>query len=328
MNTLLPLDLFIVGAGPIGLACGIEAKKSGLSYAIADKGCLVNSLFNYPLNMTFFSTSEKLEIGHVPFVSHLHKPNRAEALEYYRRVSMHWGLHLKLYTEVQDIQREDDLYKIKTSKGDLLAKAIIIATGFYDIANRMGTEGEELSKVHHYYKEAHPYSGQKIAVIGAANSAVDVALETHRKGAEVTMIVRQDKISERVKYWVKPDIENRIRENSIKAYFNSWLIRITPQFVDIQTPQGEMRLENDYVLAMTGYKPDFSLLHKAGIKIQDNEMKTPVYNSETMETNQKNIYLAGVICGGLETHRWFIENSRLHAPLIIQDLVRKGLGKS
>jgi thioredoxin reductase (NADPH) len=316
-------DVFIIGAGPIGLACGIEAKKAGLNYIIADKGCLVNSIFNYPLNMTFFSTSERLEIGNVPFISHQYKPTRTEALEYYRRVAAHWNLKLKLYTSVTAIHEKQGMYTIETSSGSFFTKSIIIATGFFDIPNLMGIEGEALSKVHHYYKEAHPYFNQKIAVIGAANSAVDVALETFRKGADVTMIIREDKISDRVKYWVKPDIENRIKEGSVKAFFNSSVIKINSFEIDIQTPTGIITISNDVVLAMTGYKPDFSLLIKGGIELTNDESRQPFYNPDTMETNRKNIYLAGVICGGLNTHRWFIENSIPHAPIIIRDISSK-----
>jgi thioredoxin reductase (NADPH) len=314
------LDVFIVGAGPIGLACGIEAKKAGLKYLVADKGCLVNSIFNYPLNMSFFSTSERLEIGDVPFISHQYKPNRSEALEYFRRVASHWDLNLKLYTRITNIAEQTDLYSIETSTGIYLAKSIIIATGFFDIPNLMNIEGEDLPKVNHYYKEAHPYFNQKVAVIGAANSAVDVALETHRKGANVTMIIREDKISDRVKYWVKPDIENRIKEGSIKAYFNSVPIRIKLDEIDIITPDGEVSIPNNFVMAMTGYKPDFSLLLKAGIELTNDENRQPLYNQDTMESNRKNIYLAGVVCGGINTHKWFIENSRSHALIILKEI--------
>jgi len=317
------LDVLIIGAGPIGLACGIEAQKAGLEYLIIDKGCLVNSIYNYPLNMTFFSTSDRLEIGGVPFVSHQYKPNRTEALEYYRRVAMNWKLNCKLYSPVFALETIEKGYKIITSNGSYQSKSIIIATGFYDLPNVMNIKGESLPKVFHYYKEAHPFFGQKIAVVGAANSAIDVALETFRKGAEVTMIIREDKISDRVKYWVKPDIENRIKEGSIKAFFNSNLTEIREKEIDIETPSGKMIIPNDFVLAMTGYSPDFALLINAGIEFQKDEYHTPVYNPETMETNKKNIYLAGVICGGLQTHKWFIENSRVHAEIIIQDLKRK-----
>ena len=316
-------DILIIGAGPIGLACGIEATKAGLSHLIIDKGCLVNSIYNYPLNMTFFSTSEKLEIGEVPFISHGNKPVRSEALEYYRRVATHWNLNTHLYESVLSVEPEKSHYKITTSKKSIYAKAIVIATGFFDLPNLTGIEGEALSKVHHYYKEPHPYFGKKIVVIGAANSAVDVALECYRKNAQVTMVVKSSAISDRVKYWVKPDIENRIQESSIKAYFNSTVQFIRPSEVGIQTPEGLLTIENDFVLAMTGYLPDFSFLHMLGIQISNNEASTPNYNEETMETNVKQIYLAGVICGGNNTHKWFIENSRVHATMIVKDLVNK-----
>lgn len=316
-------DVVIVGAGPIGLACGIEAKKAGLSYLIIDKGCLVNSLYNYPLNMTFFSTSEKLEIGNVPFISHGNKPNRMEALEYYRRVASFWELKLKLYEEVQQVDKIENQFEITTTKGKYSSSSFVIATGFYDLPYLMHVEGESLPKVKHYYDEPHPYYDQNLVVVGAANSAIDVALETYRKGAHVTMVVREEKISDSVKYWVKPDAENRIKEGSIKAYFNSKISSIRPAEIDIETPEGEITIPNDFVLAMTGYKPNFEFLDSIGIKYQNDDMKTPIYNEKTNETNVKNVYLAGVICGGLKTNKWFIENSRVHASLIIEDIVSK-----
>ncbi|UII22473.1 YpdA family putative bacillithiol disulfide reductase [Fulvivirga ligni] len=316
-------DVIIIGAGPIGLACGIEAKKAGLEYVIIDKGCLVNSIYNYPLNMSFFSTSERLEIGGVPFISHANKPNRFEALEYYRRVALSWDLKLKLYEEVNSSVKEGDLFTIKTSKGTYQSRAIILATGFYDIPYMMNVPGEDLPKVKHYYDEPHPYFGQKIVVVGAANSAVDVALETYRKGAEVTMVIREDGIRDTVKYWVKPDIENRIKEESISSYFHSEIKAIREHEVDIETPEGVVTLENDFVLAMTGYKPNFSLMDSLGIAFQDDPMHTPVFNDQTQETNVENLYLAGVVCGGLKTNKWFIENSRVHADVIIADLSAK-----
>ncbi|MCG8320729.1 MAG: YpdA family putative bacillithiol disulfide reductase [Cytophagales bacterium] len=316
-------DVMIIGAGPIGLACGIEAKKAGLSYVIIDKGCLVNSLYHYPFNMTFFSTSEKLEIGDVPFISHGAKPNRMEALEYYRRVASSWELKLKLYEEVQKVNRHHNLYKITTAKGSYDAMVIIIATGFYDLPYLMHVEGEELPKVKHYYDEPHPYFAQNLAVVGAANSAIDVALETYRKGAHVTMVIREEKISDSVKYWVKPDVENRIREGSIKAYFNASITSIREDQIDIRSPEGRITIPNDFVLAMTGYRPNFEFLQSIGIKLQNDENQTPLYNEETNETNVENVYLAGVICGGLKTNKWFIENSRVHAELIIEDVKRK-----
>ncbi|MCF6360380.1 MAG: YpdA family putative bacillithiol disulfide reductase [Cyclobacteriaceae bacterium] len=317
------LDVVIIGAGPIGMACGIEAQKAGLSYAIFDKGCLVNSIYNYPKGMTFFSTSEKLEIGDVPFISHQSKPNRFEALEYYRRVATTWKLNLNLYEKIEKITKEADIFLIKSAKDDFRSKAVIMATGFYDYPYLIGVEGENLLKVKHYYDEPHPYFGQKVVVIGAANSAVDVALETFRKGAEVTMVIREDKIRESVKYWVRPDIENRIAAGEIKAYFNSELTKIAERTVEINTLDGSVTLENDFVLAMTGYKPDFGFLKSLGVEFQNDEFNTPIYNETTNESSAANVYIAGVVCGGLITNKWFIENSRVHAELIIGDLVHK-----
>ena len=313
-------DVCIIGAGPIGICCAIEAKKNNLSYIIIDRGCLVNSLYNYPKNMTFFSTSDKLEIGDVPFISHNSKPTKSEALEYYRRVVSSWDLKINLYEEVTDIIKEEK-FIIKTSKGEYNSDKIIISTGFYDIPYKLGVSGENLPKVKHYYDEPHPYFGMRVAVVGAANSAVDVALETYRKGAkQVTMIIREPSLSDSVKYWVKPDVENRIEEGSIKSYFNSNITKIEEDKIFISTPDGEKILDNDFVLAMTGYQPDFSFLKKLGIELGDDEYKTPVHNPDTMETNIEGIYLAGVICGGLKTNKWFIENSRNHASIIFSNI--------
>lgn len=318
-------DVIIVGGGPIGLACGIEAKEAGMEYLIIEKGCLVNSLYHYPLNMTFFSTSERLEIGKVPFISHQPKPNRFEALEYYRRVCSTWDLRIHLYEEVDAIEKNADLFEINTRKRKYKAHAVILALGFYDLPFLLNVPGEDLPKVRHYYDEPHPYFMQRVVVVGAANSAVDVALETYRKGADVTMVIRESQIRDSVKYWVKPDIENRIKEGSIKSYFNSEVIRITEKEVIIRTPQGEVTLDNDFVLAMTGYQPPFDFLLACGIDLHEDEFHTPVYNEETMETNVPGLYLAGVICGGLKTNKWFIENSRVHAQMIMQDLKQKSL---
>lgn len=317
------LDVLIIGAGPIGMACGIEAQKNGLSYIIVEKGCLVNSLYNYPVNMTFFSTSDKLEIGNIPFVSNNIKPTRAEALEYYRRVALKFNLNINLFEEVESNVKKDGNYSVKTSKSNYQAKNIIISTGFYDIPSYLDIPGEELQKVRHYYGDPHFYAMQKVVVVGASNSSVDAALETYRKGAEVTMVVRSPEIGERVKYWVRPDIVNRIKEGSIKAFFNSNLVAIRQDEVELQTPEGIQIIPNNYVLALTGYQPDFGFLDKLGIKLSEDTKKQPEYNAETMETNQKGIYLAGVICGGMETHLWFIENSREHANKIIEDVLRK-----
>lgn len=317
-------DLIIIGAGPIGLACGIEATKAGISYLILEKGCLVNSLYHYPLNMTFFSTSERLEIGGVPFISHGAKPNRVEALEYYRRVCMSWNLNVHLYEKVNSLTNDDSgVHFITTSRATYRSSSTIFALGFYDLPYLLNVPGEDLPKVKHYYDEPHPYFGQKVVVIGASNSAVDVALETFRKGAEVTMVIREPEIGESVKYWVKPDIENRIQEGSIKAYFNSEIKRINSTTVEIKSPEGDKILENDFVLAMTGYQPPFEFMESCGIKFKDDEFHTPVYNEETMESNVRNLYLAGVMCGGLKTNKWFIENSRIHATQIIETLKKK-----
>ena len=318
----MTLDVVIIGAGPIGLCCAIEAKRNNLSYVVIDKGCLVNSLYNYPKNMTFFSTSDKLEIGEVPFISHNAKPTKSEALEYYRRVASSWELDINLYEEVKDIKKKDD-FEVTTDKGSYSAKKIILSTGFYDLPYKLDVPGEDLPKVKHYYDEPHPYFGMKVAVVGAANSAVDVALETYRKGAkEVTMIVREPSLSESVKYWVKPDVENRIKEGSIKSFFSSNIEEITRESIHINTPDGDVTIENDFVLAMTGYQPDFSFLKKIGIEIGDDEHKTPVHDPDTMMTNVEGIYLAGVICGGLKTNKWFIENSRDHSKIIVGDILK------
>ncbi len=319
------MDIIIIGAGPIGLACGIEARKAGLSYMIIEKGALVNSLFHYPVWMNFFSTSERLEIGGVPFMSLNPKPTRPEAIEYYRRVAQNQHLNIHLFEEVKDVNKQDEIFQVRTSKATYSAKNIVIATGFYDIPIYMNVPGEDLPKVKHYYNDPHFYAFQKVAVVGANNSAVDVALETWRKGAEVTMIIRQDKIGERVKYWVRPDIENRIKEGSIKAYFNSSVVEIKEKEIIIQTPDGIISIENDYVLAMTGYRPNFEFLEKLGVSLSKDEKQCPYYNTETMESNQPGIYLAGVVCGGMETHKWFIENSREHAIKIIESIREKQL---
>lgn len=317
------IDVLIIGGGPIGLACGIAAKKAGLSYLILEKGCLVNSLFNYPLGMTFFSTAERLEIGGLPFVSINPKPKRAEALEYYRRVSLNYDLDIHLFEEVENVVKETDLFHVKTSKNAYQAKNVVVATGFYDEPMMLNIPGEHLEKVRHYYREPHYYANQNVVVVGASNSSVDAALETYRKGAHVTMVVRGQEIGQRVKYWVRPDILNRISEGSIQVYFSSNLTEIREQEVDMMTPEGKITIPNDFVLALTGYRPNFSFLKKIGIETQDEISKTPAYNPVTMETNVDGIYLAGVVCGGLNTHSWFIENSRVHADQIIQAIKNK-----
>jgi thioredoxin reductase (NADPH) len=312
------LDVVIMGAGPIGLACAIEMKKQGLSYVVLDKGCLVNSIYHYPQNMTFFSTAERLEIGGLPFVSLLSKPGRAEALEYYRRVAVHYKIPLRLFESVESVKKDenDGTFWVQSSKKTYHVKKVIVATGFYDRPVKLDVPGEDLPKVSHYYKDPHFYAFQKVLVVGGNNSSVDAALECWRKGAEVTMVMMEGDIGERVKYWVRPDIVNRIKEGSIKAYTSSKIASIRALDVDIQTPDGMVTIENDWVLAMTGYKPDFTLLAAMGVHLSDDGKFYPQYNTETMETNVAGLYLAGVVVGGMDTHVWFIENSRVHAEII------------
>ncbi|MHA7943287.1 YpdA family putative bacillithiol disulfide reductase [Formosa sp. 3Alg 14/1] len=318
MNT--DIDIIIIGAGPIGIACAKTCKENNLSYLIIEKGALTNSIYNYPLNMTFFSTSEKLEIDNIPFISNNPKPKRNEALEYYRRVATTNDLHINLYEEVKNINKEEHGFTVETSKATYKSEKVIIATGFYDVPTQLNVPGEDLPKVNHYYKEAHPYSMQDVIVVGASNSSVDAALEIYRKGGRVTMVIRGSEIGKRVKYWVKPDIVNRIAEGAITAHFNSEIEIIQDHSVTINTPNGTVNLKNDYVLALTGYQPNIKLLEDAGISFSEDGKYVPNYNEETMETNIKGLYLAGVICGGLETHKWYIENSRIHAKQIVNHI--------
>ena len=313
-------DIIIIGAGPIGMACAIEAKQAGLSYLIIEKGALVNSLFNYPVFMTFFSTSQKLEIGGAPFVTINPKPNRNEAVEYYRRVAEKFDLKINLFERVNQIQKNvEGIFEIESAKSSYTASNVIVATGFYDVPLLMNIPGEDLPKVTHYYKDPHLYAFQNVVVVGANNSGVDAALETYRKGANVTMVIRSGDLGPHVKYWVRPDIQNRIKEEEVTALFNSELVEIRVGEVDIKTPEGIKTIPNDFVIAMTGYQPDFSMLRKFGIDLP--ETLCPVYNEETMETNVKGLYLAGVVCGGLDTHKLFIENSRVHAEMIVKNIV-------
>jgi thioredoxin reductase (NADPH) len=328
-------DILIIGAGPIGLACGLAAKRAGLSYEIVEKGTLVNSLYNYPANMSFFSTSDRLEIGDVPFVSANAKPTRSEAMEYYRRVAEANQLNINLFEAVESVkngiytegssseQKDTGVYTVTTSKRQYLAKNIILSCGFYDIPTKLNIVGEDLPKVTHYYKEPHFYYKQNVVVVGANNSAADAALETYRKGANVTMIIRGSEVGSRVKYWTRPDIVNRIAEGSIKAYFNSKLHKILKDKVIIETPEGRVKIDNDFVIAATGYQPNFSFLEKIGIELSQDGKFYPKYDPTTQETNLKGIYLAGVVCGGMDTHVWFIENSRIHAETIIGQIKKE-----
>ena len=312
-------DIIIIGAGPIGMACAIEAQKANLSYLIIEKGALVNSLFNYPVFMTFFSTSQKLEIGDTPFVTINPKPNRNEAVEYYRRVAEKFDLKINLFETVKQVLKQSEGFEVNTTKASYTAKNVVVATGFYDVPLLMNIPGENLPKVTHYYKDPHLYAFQNVVVVGANNSGVDAALETYRKGANVTMVVRSGEMGPHVKYWVRPDIENRIKEGAITAHFHSELLEIREGEVDIKTPDGVKTIANDFVIAMTGYQPDFSMLKRFGIDLP--ESLCPIYNEDTMETNVKGLYLAGVVCGGLDTHKLFIENSRVHAEMIIRNII-------
>ena len=315
------LDLLIIGAGPIGLNCALEAKKNNLTYLIVEKGTIVNSLYHYPLYMRFFSTAEKLEIAEIPFITTAPKPGRQDALEYYQGIARQKDLSINLYEKVLNVRKNEEIFEVETSKSRYSAKNVIISTGFYDLPNTMNIPGENLEKVKHYYTEPYPFAQQKIVVVGSSNSAVDAALETYRKGAEVTMIIRHTEISKSVKYWVKPDIENRILEGSINAHFNADLTEIKENTVIFKDEKGELHeIENDFVLAMTGYLPDFDFLRNTGIRLEG-DFLNPYYNPETMETNIPNLYLAGVVCGGKDTHLWFIENSRIHANIIIKNIL-------
>ncbi len=324
----IPYDILIIGGGPIGLACGIAAKSAGLTYLIVEKGCLVNSLYRYPQNMTFFSTSERLEIGGVPFVSTHPKPKRAEALEYYRRVKDKFGLDVRLFEEVLAVRSGGNGFTVETTKSAYEAENVVVATGFYDIPCTLDVPGEDLPKVSHYYHDPHYYAGQNVVVVGASNSSIDAALETFRKGADVTLVARGDGIGARVKYWVRPDMENRIANGEIRALFNSRITAIRPAEVDIMTPDGPITIENDFVLALTGYKPDFAFLEKIGITLGNDAAREPIHDPQTMETDINGLFLAGVVCGGMHTHRWFIENSRAHADQIIGRILEVNKSKS
>jgi thioredoxin reductase (NADPH) len=317
------LDVVIVGAGPIGIACGIEAERHSLSYRILEKGCRVNSIFHFPVNMTFFSTSDRLEIGDVPFISHGDKPTRREALEYYRRVTRAWNLKINTYEMVKNIKQEKVFYRIISEKSEYLTKDVIIATGYYDNPNQLDIPGESLEKTSHYFIEAHPYADQKVVVVGGGNSAVDTALECFRCGAEVTMVVREASLDKSIKYWVKPDIENRIKEGSVAAYFKASLKKIKKKEVEIEIGKKTKTIENDFVFVMTGYQPDYDFLDKVGVKCQTNRDLIPCFNPDTFETHLQGIYLAGVVCGGMDTSKWFIENAREHPKKIFEHMLRK-----
>jgi thioredoxin reductase (NADPH) len=313
-------DLLVVGAGPTGLACAIEAQKAGFRVVLVEKGCICNSVFHYPAHMTFFTTSERLEIGGIPFPSPNAKPTRSEALEYYRQVAAYYRLDVRQYHRVESVSGGDGAFAAHTSdrfgrRGELQARKLTVASGYYDLPNWMDIPGETLSKVHHYYDDPHPYSGMDVVVIGGKNSAAIAALELWRSGARVTLVYRGPEIPPHVKYWIKPDIENRIKAGEIKAYFSSRVLEITQDTVVVETPNGRETLANDFVFAMTGYHPDFPFLEELGIRFEGPD-RLPVCNPETLESNVPGIYLAGVIVAGSRTNEIFIENGRFHGRQI------------
>ncbi|MBB4078369.1 thioredoxin reductase (NADPH) [Lewinella aquimaris] len=317
-------DLIIIGGGPSGINAAISAKRAGLEYLIIEKGVIANSLFHFPINMTFFSTSLKLEIQNTPFISHLDKPTRTEALEYYRRLIQHFDLQIKLYETVESMdQLVDGGYRVHTDKGDYATRNVVVATGFYDTPRSMEVPGEDLPKVLHYYNDPHAYIGQRVLVVGAANSACDAALECYRKGAKVTMAVRGNEINDRVKYWIKPDIENRIKEGSITAYFNTTVREIRATEVVLDTPDGPITLPNDFMLAMTGYEPNYALFERLGLPVEPTDACKPVFDPDTLETILPGVYMAGVACAGKQTSKLFIENTRDHGDIIVEGITKR-----
>lgn len=320
------LDVIVIGAGPVGLACAIEAQREGLSVKVIDKGALVNSLTGYPLNMEFFSTAELLEIGGHPFPTRGAKPLREEALSYYRKVADTERLDVHLYERVLALDGHDGHFIIKTNKDSYPCRKVVVVTGFFDIPNRLDVPGQSLPKVTHYFTEPYRYARQEVAIIGAKNSAAKAALRCHRAGARVTMIIRGDDVSEKVKYWIRPDLMNRIEEGAIQAYFNSTVQEITPESLNIDTPDGTITLPNDWVIAMTGYQPDYTFITSLGITIDTDEYRTPIHNPNTFETARPGLFMAGTVLGGMRTSRWFIENGRHHAKLIMRYIAHGEVG--
>jgi thioredoxin reductase (NADPH) len=310
-------DAVVVGAGPTGLACGIELKQRGVSTVLIDKGCVVNSIYNYPTHMVFFTTPELLEIGGLPMTSLNEKPGRTEALKYYRRVAEYYQLDIHQYERVLKIEGDDGDFLVETSKAEYAARKIVLATGYYDLPNMLNVPGEQLDKVIHYYKEPHPYYDHDVMVVGAKNSAAIAALELHWTGARVTMVHRGAGISDRVKYWIKPNIENRIKSGEIQAYFKSSLLEIQPKAVVLDTPDGQVTVKNDFVFAMTGYRPDLEFLGSLGIRL-DPVSQRPRTNPDTLESDRPGIFLAGVIVAGMHTNEIFIENGRFHGKKIAE----------
>lgn len=324
-------DVLVIGAGPTGLACAIDAQNEGFRVVLVDKGCLTNSLFNYPANMTFFTTPELLEIGNVPFSSPNQKPTRSEALEYYRKVAQHYRLEVLQYQNVDRVAGSDGDFRVHTTdqfgrKHVHRARKLIVSTGYYDLPNHLGITGEDLPKVMHYYKEPHPYFGQDVVVIGGKNSAAIAALDLWRHGARVTLVHRGAELHRHIKYWIKPDIENRIKNGEIAAHFRTTVSEITEDSVTLETPGGPKVLPNQFVFALTGYHPDFPFIESMGVRLDEHNARCPVCNRKTLESNVPGIYLAGVIVAGERTNEIFIENGRFHGALIARDLAAK-LGK-
>lgn len=325
-------DVLVIGAGPTGLACAIAAQNVGLRVVLVDKGCLTNSLFHYPAHMTFFTTPELLEIGNMPFSSPNQKPTRAEALEYYRKVAQHYALDVRQYQNVDSVTGSDGAFEVHTTdrfgrKMTHRAKKLIVSTGYYDLPNHLGIPGEELAKVAHYYNEPHPFFGQEVLVIGGKNSAAIAALDLWRHGAKVTLVHRGEALHRHIKYWIKPDIENRIKNGEIAAYFSTNVVKIEEDSVTLRTPQGEKVLKNDFVFALTGYHPDFAFIESLGVKLDADNARCPVCDRATLESNVPGLYLAGVIVAGERTNEIFIENGRFHGDLIARDLAEKLKGE-
>ncbi len=321
------VDVLVIGAGPTGLACGIEAQRAGFKAVVVDKGCLVNSIFNYPANMTFFTTPELLEIGDLPFTTAHQKPTREEALEYYRKVAEHYRLPVAQYQWVKTVNGCDGDFPVTTSDRlgrifDYQTRKLVVATGYYDMANLLGIPGEDLPKVFHYYKEPHPFFDLDVLVIGGKNSAAISALDLWRHGARVTLVHRGAQLHSHVKYWILPDIENRIKAGEIKAYFSSTVEEIAADCIVLRTPEGIVRVPNDFVFALTGYHPDYDFLRSMGIELSTDQCR-PVCDPETLESNVPGIYVAGVIVAGSRTNEIFIENGRFHGQQIARDLKKK-----
>jgi thioredoxin reductase (NADPH) len=309
-------DVCIVGAGPVGIACAIEAQREGLRPLVIEKGALVNSILGYPNQMEFFSTPDLIEVGGYPFPVQGYKPTREDALEYYRGVARRESLEIRLYERVLEIAGSLHDFTIVTDRATCHARHVVVAIGFFDIPNRLGVPGDDLPKVTDYYREPYPYVQQKVAVVGARNSAAKAALDCYRHGADVTLVVRGAALSDKVKYWIKPDLENRIKEGSIRAFFDTTVVEVRPESLVLRTPGGVTEFANDWVLAMTGYVPDYEFLRGAGLAIGTDDDETPVYDVVTFETSRPGVYLAGTVCGGRRTGRWFIENGRHHARQI------------